>query len=84
MKTILFYWLKTPGDIDRLEQAVASLAPIPGILDIEWGRPAGYDDHIMDQSFDLCVTITFETEDGLSAMLKDPVHDEASDIFKEV
>lgn len=84
MKTMIFYWIEDKKNYDRIKSAVDSLADIPEVLDLVSGSAAQLGDHIMDETFDIGVVITFAGQDGLSSLLKSPIHDKASAIFKEV
>lgn len=73
----VFLWLKKPGDEQhrqRLLQATHRLRAIPGVLDIRFGEKIESDREIVDDSFDIGITIYFSTIETMNDYLVHPLH----------
>jgi hypothetical protein len=73
----VFLWLKKPGDEQhrqRLLYATHRLRAIPGVLDIHFGEMIGSDRDIVDDSFDIGITMYFSTTEAMNEYLVHPLH----------
>jgi len=74
---IVFIWLKRPGNAaDRQAILAASndLRSIPGIKFLDAGTALASDRPIVDDSFDVGLTMRFDSTESLRAYEKDPHH----------
>lgn len=77
---VVICWLKNPGnEADRLalEKRSFELAKIPGVLSVHAGRTLTSERPIVDDSFDVAVVMTFESEEALQNYEKHPEHKRA-------
>ncbi len=77
---IVFCWLKEEGDIVQREKIMAaakSFAQIPGVLEVHTGVSVESDRPIVDDSFDVAITMTFATVDDMNAYIVHPAHKDA-------
>lgn len=73
----VFLWLKKPGDEQhrqRLLQATERLRAIPGVLDIHFGEKIESDRAIVDDSFDIGITMYFSNTEAMNEYLVHPLH----------
>ena len=73
----VFLWLKKPGDEQhrhRLLRATQRLRAIPGVLDIRFGEKIESDRDIVDDSFDIGITMYFSTIEAMNEYLVHPLH----------
>ena len=73
----VFLWLKKPGDAQhrqKLLQATHRLRAIPGVLDIHFGETIESDRDIVDDSFDIGITMYFSTAEAMNEYLVHPLH----------
>ena len=73
----VFLWLKKPGDEQhrhRLLRATHRLRAIPGVLDIRFGEKIESDRDIVDDSFDIGITLYFSTTEAMNDYLVHPLH----------
>ena len=73
----VFLWLKKPGDAQhrqRLLQATHRLRAIPGVLDIRFGEKIESDRAIVDDSFDIGITMVFISTEAMNEYLVHPLH----------
>lgn len=70
-------WLKEPGNSNHRQtimETSRSLQAIPGVISISVGEPLKSDREIVDDSFDVAVTLTFANTDDLQAYVTHPMH----------
>ena len=78
---VVVCWLKQPGDAAarrRIIEASEALAEIPGVLQVSAGEPIESDRPIVDDSFDVAITITFASQAAFDAYLAHPDHRRAN------
>lgn len=76
---VVMVWLKEPGnEQQRLAFIKASeqLGSLPGIVNRHVGVVRSSDRSIVDDTFDVAVTVTMESEAALTAYLNNPKHKE--------
>ena len=76
---VVMVWLKKPGnkaDRDAFIKASERLSVLPGIVSRHVGVVRASDRAIVDDTFDVAVTVTMENEAALQAYLKNPMHKE--------
>ena len=74
---VVMVWLKNPGNVaDRnaFIKASEKLNALPGIVSRHVGVVKASDRAIVDDTFDVAVTVTMESEAALQAYLKNPKH----------
>lgn len=74
---IVLVWLKEPGNIEMRKQFVAasrSLNNLPGIVNRHVGVVLPSNRKIVDDSFDVAVTVTLKDKNALKAYLDHPRH----------
>ncbi len=77
---IVLCWLKEPGNTEhraKIIETTRSLKKIPGILSISVGEAVPSERKIVDDSFDVGITLTFATEEEMNAYLEHPLHKKA-------
>ncbi len=78
---VVVCWLKQPGDAAarrRIIEASQAFAAIPGVLEVSAGEPIESDRPIVDDSFDVAITIEFASQAALDAYLAHPDHRRAN------
>ena len=73
----VFLWLKQPGDVQHRQQlmlATNRLRAIPGVLDIHFGEKIESDRDIVDDSFDIGITMYFSSTQAMNEYLVHPLH----------
>ncbi len=84
---IALSWLREPGNSEHIRawvDAVAGLATIPGVetavvgpaAPVTWGDP--------DESFDLALTIVFESREAMELYQPHPVHHQAIELSNRI
>lgn len=79
---VVVCWLKEPGNSAaraRLIEACQVFLDIPGVLDVQAGPPLASDRPVVDDSFDVALIITFESEQALRDYLPHPLHRQVVD-----
>ena len=74
---VVLVWLKRPGDqADRqaLIEASHRLRAIPGVVEVTAGPPVPGAREVVDDSFDLAVTLVFTGPEALRAYQAHPLH----------
>ena len=74
---IVLVWLKQPGNTEMRKQFVAasrSLNNLPGIVNRHVGVVLPSNRKIVDDSFDVAVTVTLKDKNALKAYLEHPRH----------
>jgi hypothetical protein len=77
---IVLVWLKQPGDSEtrqRIIETSQSFAAIPGVLHVHAGVSMPSERHIVDDSFDVGITITFPDRAAMESYLVHPTHTHA-------
>ena len=78
---VVVCWLKEPGNNAarrRIVEASRDFGSLPGVVAVSAGEPIESDRPIVDDSFDVAVTITFESRVALDAYLAHPKHRQAT------
>lgn len=78
---VVVCWLMQPGDAAarrRIIEASEAFAEIPGVLAVSAGEPIESDRPIVDDSFDVAITMTFASQAALDAYLVHPDHRRAN------
>lgn len=78
---VVVCWLTQPGDAAarrRIIEASEAFAAIPGVLEVSAGEPVASDRPIVDDSFDVAITMTFANQAALDAYLAHPDHRRAN------
>jgi len=74
---IILVWLKEPGNAEMRQQFVEaskSLNDLPGIINRHVGISVKSNRKIVDDSFDVAVTVTLKDEAALKAYMNHPKH----------
>lgn len=74
---VVMVWLKEPGNEkmrSEFIQASQKLSSLPGIVNRHVGVVMSGDRKIVDDTFDVAVSVTLESEEALKAYLKNPEH----------
>ncbi|MDQ7074496.1 MAG: Dabb family protein [Gammaproteobacteria bacterium] len=74
---LVFLWLKTPNDADAItaiRTASRSFARIPSVQQVSISRAEPSERAIVDDSFDLAISLTFQHRAALDDYLKHPLH----------
>ncbi len=74
---VVMVWLKEPGNVQQREafiKASNQLNDLPGIVNRHVGVVVASDRKIVDDSFDVAVSVTLESKQALKAYLNDPRH----------
>ena len=77
---IVLCWLKEPGNIahrKRIIEVSESFRKIPKVLEVRVGEVIPSDRKIVDDSFDVCVCISFANTKDMDAYLNHPLHTKA-------
>jgi heme-degrading monooxygenase HmoA len=77
---VVVCWLKEPGnEIARAQLIGTSLGfkDLPGVVDVHAGTPLPSDRPVVDDSFDVAITMTFRDEAALRAYENHPAHKKA-------
>ncbi len=75
---VVVFWLKNPGntaDRETITRASLGLGEIPGVLEVTTGTPVPSDRPVVDDSFDVALTIVFRDEAALRAYDGHPRHE---------
>ena len=78
---VVLIWLKEPGNAAHqraLIKATRNFKQIPGVLRAKAGPPLLSDREIVDDSFDLGITLLLESEQALREYLAHPLHQDAA------
>jgi len=79
---VVLCWLKEPGDTsgqDRIIETSKTFREIPGLIEVRVGKAIPSDRPIVDDSFDVCITMTFANTEDMAAYLAHPDHKKAVD-----
>lgn len=83
---VVLMWQKRPGNADdrqKLISACQDLRVIPGILILDTGTALPSDRPVVDDSFDLGLTVRFDSAKSLHAYETDPLHvKKVTDVLK--
>jgi heme-degrading monooxygenase HmoA len=60
--------------VSEVADRTSELASIPGIRSIKTGKPIASDRPMVDDSFDLAVTMTFDSEEAMQRYVAHPEH----------
>ncbi|WP_297527908.1 Dabb family protein [Thiohalobacter sp.] len=74
---VVLLWLKTPGDERARREILAAseqLRRIPGVMTMTSGVVVASDRPIVDDSFDVGLTLTFRDQQALERYLEHPLH----------
>lgn len=77
---IVLCWLKESGNLahrQKIIEASRSLRKIPGVLEVRVGEVIPSDRKIVDDSFDVGITLTFGNTHDMDAYLDHPLHKDA-------
>ena len=77
IKHVVFCWLHEPGRTDQVQRIINSsreLKSIPGVMDIRAGTALPSERPIVDDSFDVGITMTFSDKTALDNYLTHPEH----------
>jgi hypothetical protein len=78
---VVVCWLKEPGNADarrRIVEASRAFGGLPGVVAVSAGEPIESDRPIVDDSFDVAITMTFASQAALDAYLVHPEHRRAT------
>ena len=79
---VVLCWLKDSGNAaqrDQIMDVSRSFRTIPGVLDVCVGEVIESDRRIVDDSFDVAITLSFANIEDLEAYLVHPTHQKAAD-----
>lgn len=74
---LLLIWLKEPGNQRHREQLIAAsqrLREVPGVLDLDVGQVVQSDRAVVEDSFDVALSLRFRDEQALRAYVEHPLH----------
>jgi len=77
---IVFCWLKEPGNSAHRQKIIEtsrSFRKIPGVIEVRVGEVIPSDRKIVDDSFDVGISLTFANTDDMNIYLEHPLHKEA-------
>jgi hypothetical protein len=77
---VVLCWLKDAGNVEHRRQimdASRSFRNIPGVLAVRVGEAIDSDRVIVDDSFDVAVSLSFADEQSLAEYLAHPIHQKA-------
>ncbi len=80
VKHIVFLWLKEPGNKEHRQKiidATHGFKKIPGVVHVDVGEVIASERKIVDDSFDVGLTLTFEGVGAMNAYLTHPLHKDA-------
>lgn len=78
---LVFIWLKEPKNVQARAAVIESargLRQIPGVLSVEVGSPLASERPMVDDTFDLAVTVTLSDSAALERYLSHPIHQAAA------
>ena len=78
---IVLCWLKEPGNAKHRAQIIEtahSFKEIPGVLNVSVGEVIPSERKIVDDSFDVGITLTFAGVEEMNTYLEHPLHKEAA------
>ena len=79
---IVLCWLKEPGNIahrQKIIEATKSFHKIPKVLEVRVGEVVPSDRKIVDDSFDIGISISFSNSEDMNAYLNHPLHTKAAE-----
>ncbi len=83
---VVLIWLKQPGNIEHRERIInvsQGLKEIPTVQKISVGQPVTSNRKIVDDSFDVGLTMTFKSIEDMQRYLAHPMHRNAvEDVLK--
>jgi hypothetical protein len=74
---VVMVWLKEPGNAEMRKQfieASSTLNTLPGVINRHVGIVVQSDKKVVDDTFDVAVTVTLKDEKALQAYLDNPKH----------
>lgn len=71
---VVVCWLKPGADREAVIRSANDIAKIPGVLDVSVGRKLVGREGIVDNTYDLALTVTFTDEAALRAYDQHPIH----------
>lgn len=77
---VVLCWLKEPGNAlhrRQLIEASKSFRDIPGVLEVRVGEPIASDRPIVDDTFDVAISVSFSTVQAMNQYLAHPIHEKA-------
>ena len=77
---VVLCWLKEPGNASHRQSIIATtktLREIPGVLEIRVGETIPSERKIVDDSFDVCITMAFAGTDDMARYVSHPLHKKA-------
>ena len=80
LQHLVLIWLKDAGNAEqraRIIEASKSFRDIPGVLDVQAGKPVASDRGIVDDSFDVGILVVVPDEQRLQEYLAHPIHQQA-------
>ena len=78
---IVLCWLKESGNLahrQKIIETTRSFRSIPGVIKVSVGEVIPSDRNIVDDSFDVGITLTFANTDDMNAYLEHPLHKDAA------
>ncbi|MFC1497931.1 Dabb family protein [Verrucomicrobiota bacterium] len=77
---VVLCWLKDSGNVtqrSRIIEVSRSFKEIPGVLDVRAGEVLESDRKIVDDGFDVAITLSFSDTQSLNEYLAHPIHQKA-------
>ena len=77
---VVLVWLKQPGNAQHRAQIITAsqrLREIPGVLDLYVGEVVPSDRPVVEDSYDVALSLRFATQADLQAYLSHPIHVDA-------
>jgi len=77
---VVLCWLKDPGNAEHRQRIVdvsRSFSDIPGVMEVRAGEVIESDRKIVDDSFDVAITVSFANTADMKRYLAHPIHEEA-------
>ena len=83
---VVVAWLKQPGDTEAQQALIdgtKSLRDIPGVITVSAGRTFASERAVVDDSFDVALTIVLKDQAALASYQNHPIHNKVkSEILK--
>lgn len=77
---IVLCWLKDSGNVAQREKIIETsraFTEMPGVIDVRTGQVIMSQRDIVDDSFDVAITMTFATEEDMNSYISHPLHKQA-------
>ena len=81
---MVFFWLKPETDVDAFISSTKNfITGINEVVDFHLGKPAGTPREVVDNTYSVCLVVTFNSKEDQDIYQKHPVHVKYVDDNKE-